>query len=286
MVGSDIVIDDRGQSWPTGSAALLRSLHIDRCDFDLPRYLIRNLGFVRLRTVRTDARITLYPKFLTKAAYESLVCAMVAQDATRHIIERVDESQRIEIVPGVEDAAARLADLAAAGGEVLRGDYYNEEISLSRLRGSRRLAPLSTLMRRWRATRGTLPGNFDAVFGDEALGGRTMVVRMVGDERGIVEYAGSGFSCFTPDWRRSVIGRDIREQPDGRYGRLVAQAYMRAHASRTPRLELVEAVIRTPGRPLRRSRYERLLLPWRLNGGTYVSAVSVLRTSFSTDVRI
>lgn len=285
MGSTDIVIDDTGRSWTTGSAALLHSLNIVSHDFDLTRFLIRNMGFVRLRSVRSDARITLHPRFLSRAAYESLVCAMVEQDATRYIIERLDESDRIEIIPGVEDAAARLADLAAAGGQVRRADYYSEELSLTRLRGSRRLAPLSGLMRRWRASRGLLPGNFDSVFGDSALGGRTMVVRMVGEERGIVEYAGSGFSCFTPDWRRSVIGRDIREQPDHRYGRLVAQAYARTCASKVPRLELVEAVIRTPGQPLRRSRYERLLLPWRLNGSVFVSAASVLRTSFSADVR-
>lgn len=283
MAGLDVLIDDMGRSWATGSPALLQSLHIASCDFDLTQYVLRNMGFVRLRSASTGIRITLSPRFLTKAGYEALVCAMVAQDAPRHILEVLDEPDRMEIIPGVEDAAARIADLASAGGEIRRSDYYSEELSLARLRGNWRLAPLSRMMRRWRASRGILPDNIDAVFGHAALGGRAIVVRMLNDERGVVEYAGDGFNCFAPEWRRSVIGRDIREQPDRRYGQLVALGYARTHRSRTPRLELVEAVIRTPGHPLRRSRYERLLLPWRLNGSMFVSAVSVLRTSFAAE---
>ena len=286
MPAVDLIIDDMGRSWPTGSPALLRSLNVDRRDYDMTRYMIRNMGFVRLRIVRNDARITLYPRFLTKAAYEALVGAMVTQDCLRHFIENLDAPDRAEIIPGIEDAVARLADLASAGGQVLRADFYSEELSLARLRGDQRLAPLSRVMRRWRTSRGKLPANFETVFDDSVLGGRTMVVRMVNDEQGIVEYAGSGFNCFNPEWRRNVIGRDIREQPDLRYGQLVAQAYTKTHASKTPRLEFVEAVIRTPGHSLRRSRYERLLLPWRRNGSMFVSAVSVLRTSFSADARM
>ena len=278
---ADLLIDDVGRTWQTGSAALLRSLHIERRDFDLTHYLIRNMGYVRLRASRGDARVTLYPRFLTKAAFEALVCSLVEQDCTRHIVENLDDPGRVEIIPGVEEAAARLADLAAAGGEVTRDDFYNEELSLDRLRDSRRLAPLAGMMRRWRTLQGSLDGSYESLFGDPALGGRVVVVRMLEGDQGVVEYAGSGFNCFDPEWRRSVIGRDIREQPDLRYGNLVAEAYTKTHHSKAPRLEFVEAVIRTPGCSLRRSRYDRLLLPWRLGNAMFVSAASVLRTSFS-----
>ncbi len=279
----DVIIDDAGRTWQTRSDALRRSLHVDRHDFDLIQYVVRNLGFVRLRSLRDDARVTLYPRFLTNAAYEALVCALVAQDSARHIIEIADGSGRVEIIPGLEDTAARLADLASTGGSVTRDDFYNEELSLNRLRGDRRLAPMSSLMRRWRGSHATLPADFKSVFDDASLRGRAVVVRMTGDGSGKVEYAGGGFTCFDPAWRSSVIGRDIREQPDLRYGQLVADAYTKTHLSKTPRLDFVEAVIRTPGCSLRRSRYERLLLPWRLKDSMFVSAVSILRTSFSTE---
>jgi hypothetical protein len=279
----DLMIDEAGRSYATGSGELLRSLHIERRNFDLTQYLIRNMGFVRFRRMRGDARITLYPRFLTRAAYESLALLIVDQECTRHILEHVEDPGRMEIVPGMEDTIARLGDLASAGGEVVRADFYNEELSLRRLHGTRRLAPLARLMRRWKAHQGSAPVQLDRLFADPALRGRAMMVRMLNDERGVVEYAGEGFSCFDSGWHRSVIGRDIWEQPDPSYGHLVAEAYAKTYRSNEPRLEFVEAAIRTPGCPLRRSRYERLLLPWRSRGASFVSAVSVLRTSFSTD---
>jgi hypothetical protein len=283
MTSLDLMIDEAGQIYQTGSTALLRSLHIERRDFDLTQYLIRNMGFVRFRRIRNDARITLYPQFLSRAAYETLGWIMVEQECARHILEHVEDSGRMEIIPGIDDAIARLGDLASAGGQVVRADFYNEELSLRRLHSTRRLAPLARLMRRWRAHRGSAPVDLDRLFADPTLRGRMIVVRMLNDERGVVEYAGNGFNCFDSGWQNAVIGRDIWEQPDPQYGHLVAEAYAKTYRSNEPRLEFVEAAIRTPDCPLRRSRYERLLLPWRSRGASFVSAVSVLRTSFSTD---
>jgi hypothetical protein len=280
--GNDIILDDTGRVWQTGSTALLQSLHVGRRDYDLTQYLIRNLGFVRFRTFRSDVRITLRPRFLTKAAYESLVHVMVTQERERTVIEIVDTPNRVEIIPGLEDAAARLADLATIGGNIAREDFHREALSFHRLRQDPRLSPLSAMMRRWRCSGGNIQTDFATTFGDPDLRGRAMVIRMVGDGRGIVEYAGHGFTCFDPAWCRSVLGHDMSEQPDPQYGENIAAAYSETHFAQKPRLEFVEAVIRVPGCSARRSRYERLLLPWRRGSAMFVSTVSVLRTSFST----
>ncbi len=276
----DLLLDDNGRVWQTGSQALLDSLHVGRRDYDLTQYLIRNLGFVRFRTLRSDARITLQPRFLTKAAYESLIQVMVEQDRDRTVIEIVDAPNRVEIIPGTEDAAARLADLATIGGKITRSDFYREELSFSRLSGAPRLAPLAGMLRRWRRCRGAIRTDLASVFGTPDLRGRAMVMRMTSDSHGIVEYFGDGFAWADADWRHSVLGNDPSGQPDPQYGQNVAAAYAETHIAQMPRLEFVEALIRVPGCPPRRSRYERLLLPWRRGGCQFVSVVSVLRTSF------
>jgi hypothetical protein len=282
ITGSDLIVDDNGRIWRTGSRALLDSLHVAEPESDLTRYLIRNLGFVRIRTTRSGVRITLRPRFLTKAALEAIVFQMVTLEHERFVIEIADIPNRVEIIPGVEDAAARLADLASVAGNITREDFYREEMSLHRLRGTPRLSPLVGLLQRWRRGRGNLRTDLATEFGDPALLGRAIVMKMTGDAGGVIEYVGDGFTWADDSWRHAMVGNDANGQPDPRYGQKFWAGYLETQRTQSPRLEFIEAVIRVPGYPARRSRYERLLLPWRRGGNQFVSVVSVLRTSFTT----
>jgi hypothetical protein len=276
----DLIVDDAGEVWQTGSPALRQSLNIGNGDYDLTQFLIRNMGFVRLRLTDRIARITLYPRFLSREAYESLVHVLVSRDAQRTIIEDMGNPNRLDIIPDLEDAVARLGDLATVGGNVLRRDFYCERLNMQRLRGNPRLAPLASLLRRWRNTQGTLRGDLAAEFSDPTLRGRAIVMRMTSPQSGVYEYVGDGFPTFNATWRSSMLGRNPDGQPDPQYGHRTAEAYVQTHAAQAPRLEFVEAVIRVPGCLASRARYERLLLPWRRNGTQFVSVASVLRTSF------
>jgi hypothetical protein len=278
----DLIVDDNGRIWRTGSRALLDSLHVVGLERDVTHYLIRNLGFVRIHTTRSGVRITLRPRFLTKAAFEALVFQMVSLEHERFVIEIVDAPGVIEIIPGVEDAAARLADLASVGGNITRKDFHREEISLHRLRGNPRLSPLGGLLGRWRRTHGKLRTDLATAFGDPALLGRAIVMRVTGDAGGVIEYVGDGFTWADTSWRYAMVGHDASELPDPQYGQNCWAGYLETQRAQAPRLELIDAVIKVPGYPARRSRYERLLLPWRRGSSQFVSVVSVLRTSFPT----
>jgi hypothetical protein len=277
----DVVVDETGRLWRTGSPDLLRHLNITRRDYDLANYLVRNLGFVRLRTRRSDARVLLQPRFLTKAAYESLIFLLVTQDPHRTVLQTIDTPERLEIIPDLEDAASRLADLAAQGGSILREDFFREPLSFDRMRRNARLAPIAALLRQWQALGGVLPANFDLVMGNPALLGRAMVLQMGGSSRGIVEYVGDGFASFDATWRNRLLGHDPCNQPDPGYAMNAAYAYDETHRAQEPRLELVEAVIRVPGRRACRYRYERMLLPWRRGSSAFVSVVSSVRSAFT-----
>jgi hypothetical protein len=280
VTGLDLIVDDGGRVWRTGSRALLDSLHVAGLELDVTHYLIRNLGFVRIHTTRSGVRITLRPRFLTKAALEALVFQMVTLEHDRFVIEIADSPNRVEIIPGVEDAAARLADLASVGGNITREDFHREEISLHRLRANPRLSPLAGLLQRWRRGKGNLHTDLATAFGDPALLGRAMVMHVTGDTGGVIEYVGSGFTWDDASLRQAMVGHDASGQPDPQYGRFFWAGYLETQRAQAPRLEFIEAVIRVPGYPARRSRYERLLLPWRRNGNQFVSVVSALRTSF------
>jgi hypothetical protein len=279
--GQDILIDDNGECWETGSHQLYVNLRCDRRDFDLANYAIRNLGFVRVRCLGPNLRITLRPDFLTRPAFETLAWKMSTRERTRFVVEVADEHSHLEMIPDLEDAVARIADLAAGGGAIIRPDFFCEELSLDRLTDHRR-GRLNRLIKTWRALRGTMPANRLLPFQQSDLADRVVLVRMQPDQRGVIAHAGRGFTCFDSSWQERVIGCDLEEQPDPGYGKRVAASYRETHAVERPRLELVDAVIKVPGCPVRRSRYERLLLPWRSDGAMFVSSVSVIRTSFAT----
>ncbi len=279
MTDLDLLVDDDGKIWRTGSPALMRNLRIEERDYDLTRYLIRNLGFARFRSRRSDSRILIQPRFMTKATYESLVHVMVQNDPRRFAIEAIDTPRPIEIVPDLEDAVARLGDLATMGGNVQRKDFYREPFSLNRLRQDVRLKPISWVLNRWRALEGGAP-DMERVLGDPILNGRALMFRMGGTKNGILEYVGDGFPTFSAASRISMLGSDSSKQPDPRYGLTAAAAYQETISNQAPKFELIDAIIRVPGQIARRYRYERLLLPWRRGGTTFVSVTSILRAKF------
>lgn len=282
MTDLDLLVDDDGKVWWTGSPALQRSLRIEERDFDLTSYLIRNLGFARYRVRRSAGRIVVQPRFLTRATYESLVHVMIQNEPARFVIETVDSRQPTEIIADLEDAASRLGDLATAGGNASRGDFSGEPLSLRRLREQARLLPLGGLLRRWRVKNGALGTSLTADLDDPSLLGKTLMIRVNerGDE-GIAEHVGDGFAWLPTLWRCSMLGQGVSGQPDPSYGRNAAAAYRETDQAQQPRLELVDAVIRIPGSPPRHTRYERLLLPWRRGSTRFVSVASVVRTSFA-----
>jgi hypothetical protein len=175
--GHDILIDDGGQCWETGSHQLYANLKCDRRDFDLANYAIRNLGFVRVRSLGPNLRITLRPDFLTRPAFETLAWKMSVRERTRFVVEVADEHGHLEMIPDLEDAVARIADLAAGGGAIIRPDFFCEELSLDRLTDHRR-GRLNRLIKMWRTLRGNMPEDRLLPFRQSDLGDRVVLVRM------------------------------------------------------------------------------------------------------------
>ena len=281
MIGLDVLVDDDGKIWRTGSPALLRSLRIEERDYDLTSYLVRNLGFARFRAQRAAGRIMVQPRFLTKATYESLVHVMIQNDVERFVIETIDKLKLVEIIPDLEDAVAYLGDLAALGGNVTRQDFYCEPLSLQRLVRTPRLSPLGTLLRRWRSGGGVIRANPADELSDPALRGRTLMIRVASGDEVVTEHIGEGFQWITAPMRSAMLGSGASRHPDPGYGRNALVSYQETDRTQTPRLEVVDAVIRVAGCPPSRKRYERLLLPWTSGSARFVSVASVLRASFA-----
>jgi hypothetical protein len=78
----------------------------------------------------------------------------------------------------------------------------------------------------------------------------------------------------------SMLGREIEEQPDNVYGEWLAAAYreLLQDDESEPGLQTVEAVVSVSDGRAVRTRYERLLLPWRSSGGDrWITSQPILR---------
>jgi len=280
----DLLIDQTGQAWLNGSPVLRLRLGQPSPDVDLAGYVVRNMGFVRARLREGTIRLTLRAGHLEFPTLESVVRLVLGEVWQRLVIEHADGVSALEIYRQVEEAVARLKDLSAPSAVLVpRDSFFNQELSLDRL-GESGQGSLRALMRLWRSRRGQLPP--DKILGlmPEALKPRVTLTRMTAAgaarNRALVEHIGPGIRVFDACWALGAVGRDLEEQPDPAYGARSARAYHEVAELGQPRLELVDAVIDVPGRSVRRSRYDRLMLPFRSRGEIFVCGASVLRSSY------
>lgn len=284
----DLLIDQAGQAWLNGSTALRHRLGQPSPDVDLAVYVVRNMGFARVRYRDGTIRLTVRAGCIEFPTLENVVRMVLSESWRRIVIEQPDRIPSFEIYGQVEEAVARLKDLSVPSAALApRDSFFNQELSLDRL-GEAGQEPLRALMRLWRGRRGQLAPEKILSLMPEALKPRVTLTRMTAAglprNRALVEHIGPGFRVFDACWALSAVGRDLEEQPDPVYGARSARAYHEVAELGQPRLELVDAVIDVPGRPVRRSRYDRLMLPFRSRGEIFVCGASVLRSSYALEL--
>jgi hypothetical protein len=277
----DYLVDPEGQVLPAYTYLLARAVGYRSPEFDLRGYAIRNLGWIRVRRRRGLFRIGLRPMGFGRATFEAAMRLMLEEDAgLRYVFDRSDDSHTIDVLTNVNDAIAHFEDLMSFAGESsYRSSYFSEELSLGRLRSPKRRV-LQDLIKNWKKMRGELSDDvlepFRAVGSNERF-----VVATAWQSRCKLTHFGAGITVFGEQWNQPDADRDLEEMPDPVYGERSARGFHEVHLAEFPRLELVDALIRPPGRPVQRCRYDRLLLPWRSRGGApMVSSTSVLRTRF------
>ncbi|GGF49035.1 hypothetical protein GCM10011611_64270 [Aliidongia dinghuensis] len=281
----DLLIDQTGQPWPNGSTALRRYLGQPSSTADLAGFVVCNLGFARLRIRQGTILLSVRAGQLEFRALEAVVRFLVTETWQRLVIEHMDRRPDYEIFGRVEDAVARLKDLSAPSVALApRDPFFSQELSLDRLAQSGQQS-LQSLLALWRARRGQLAPNQIIAMMPGPLKSRMVLTRMhrpdsLAPSRALVEHIGSGFRVFDACWALGAVGRDLEQLPDPGYGERSARAYHEVAALGQPRFEHVDAVIDVPGRPVTRSRYERLMLPWRSRGELFVCGASVLRSSY------
>lgn len=275
---SGVVFTDRGQSCPAGALSLVEQLDGAERTANLLGFAVRELGFVHLRPAAHGVIVTFRPAAASHLAVITLAYELFRRQPERVGLVILEQRPEVEIYRGLQGAVRRVEWLMEmARNPVARPSFGAKPIPIARL--DRFGGALLPLYRAWSESAGEwTPGLHDRLRRARLLE-RAMIVRNPGQSEDlVVEHRGGAFAHYGRRWSRVARGRHIEDQPDRNYGQWVASGYRDALARFDPKLETVEATISTRSRAeTRRSRYHRLVLPWRSAAGDrVVTSVSVL----------
>lgn len=273
-----ILIDESGETWPDNSCALAQHLGYRDPDFDLPAYTVRNLGFIHLRVQESGARVALRAGRFSLVTLTAALYTLLERRPERIVLATFSgDDWSYEMFTSLGSFAERTEDLAAGEPVAPRRPWHAAEKDLAAL-SAPILTRLLPLVRLWKASRGRLSGELDAVLVTAGLLNRAVVVRQLPSSRLVYEHFGSAFKMMLPCESFLKIGRDIDDLPDRGYGRWVAEHYAEALVGRRLRLDGVRATMRTSDAATIRVRYDRLLMPWRGGGNDlFLLGVSIQR---------
>ena len=280
--GYDVILDDDGRVWPVWSDDLRERHDARDLEGDFIDYLICNLGHVRLRisAPAVAAHLIFRPGFVATSAVARVAELLLAQNTKRFVLELVGPSASHQSVSDFDDVVAILTHSAEQGSALRRPRFFKQPLSLTRLERADRLASLHAYYKAWKR----VLGNYDLLDTSTPLFQRTSPHYRALIYPGHAKFVeiGTGYKGV-----KSLVaeaqGRRIDDQADGAYAAWVSDSVLEASFVRKPAFEMIEATLQSADQAPMRSRYERLLLPWRSRIGPMVSSASVLRLLYRAD---
>ena len=274
------LIDRLGKLWTYPAPELGEAIGYPNPDFDAWSYAVRNLGAVEI-TVEPEETVV---SMRSASAHAEAVSGAEKFLAT---LDGGPVRLRYEIGAWVEetcespqDAIGRMARALADAGESRRMAFAAKGRSLNALsefRLNRIETPeerLSLLFKKWRLAQGRFDADMASFMVRFGLLDRTAVVSESNNDGSLVfEHWGTGFKAYDSvdkSWSFAAPGLPISNQPDPEYGRWIDRAYRGVLERSEPRFDYVDAVIQASKAEPYRSRYDRLLLPWRSSEGRRV----------------
>ncbi len=278
MVAS-ILVDEGGKAWPANSIALARRLgHVD-ARVDLATFAVRERGAVHIRSIEDGVRVTLRRGGFSRVTLAGALQTLNDLAPPRiMLVTRSGNETHAELFTSVFAFIERAEQLAAEPPIEIKVPRY------SVLRGLRNLATPPFAVTRpivdlWKERRGEFGDEVHRAVVHAGLLNRTILVRQPAQSsRLITEHFGAGIMIMHPCESMLTVGRELSEQPDRAYGAWMAEAYAETSWAKRLRLESVRAFVRRSDGTTLRTRYDRVLMPWRSAGNdVYVMCLSIQR---------
>lgn len=266
---ADLVIDDLGKTWSTYSMDLGYQSGYALTRSELPNYLTKNLGYVRLKGRDDRLVIMLRPTVVSDHAVIALLYYLADQHFSAIALQIFDDHEddwRYELVGGHASAIEKISSLLAHDLKHQNSSsFLSREVALDTIDS---MPPLRDGLDFFRYCGGRLDSRQIASFTSQ-LTGRHMLYSVSPDSESITlkSIVGS-FPTPIETYLYNAVGRDIRDRPDTAYAQECVAAYRSVAKRGKPTCFEVDAITKWSASTKRlRRRYRRIILPFSDEGG-------------------
>lgn len=274
-----LIIDNHGKWWLWPSKVLESRFNYPDPDFDLWSYAVRNLGYIALVLEEGSIFVQYRPGLSKEPATRSLLSFLEGRAGQcpvfmLYYLGGWTEEYRLD----GRTAAERIREIgAAAGGDGQRQPFLSADKNFDALFDQDRHHRLAQVADLWRAVEGKFDKSIPVHLAGIGFLDRTIISTLADHSSLIVQHCGLGYGHYDGSTYRRLIGQRVENQPDRSYGEWVATTYRAVITTQLPQFADIDAIIRHPERDLRRSRYQRLILPWKKrNGQVILTSTSLL----------
>lgn len=272
----DFFIDRQGRSWTAWGLATW--LGVRAGDDELRAFAVKERGFIHLSHRSDGLKLTVRAKRFTQKAFLGAMLSLEKPPA-RILVSVFDGAEWThQLFTSLLSCGEYLEDIAADRPVARREPWMATPLDFGVLQRPQ-FAAFRLVTKVWAAACGRMPEDFDDYVLACGLEPRAIVVRRpYGTKKLVHERVPTATSLMRPcDWL-NMIGREVEELPDQRYGAWAARIYHELLASGRPKLDNIRATTRTLSGSVLRISYQRLALPWSgPSGEAFVSAFTVRR---------
>ena len=275
------LIDPTGETWDAQSGRLRMRYGANLTSTELQDFLIRNTGFVLMSRSTSSASIKAAPGLVSYACFSTVSELITRWSPPRVGLTWFASSWRYEMLPGWVPARERLMSLMLEAEEAQHQTFRIEPRNPAQLPAD---GALSNTLSLWRERDGVVDLREDRNALEEAAGGKFTIVRRDA-ERKAIEFVcfGAGIDLYlNRNWKSSLTGCRVDEQPDLAFGRWLAESYVEGMVAGSPTLWDIDATANDiAARRGVRKVYTRLVMPIETNqpGEHLLCASTIYKTS-------
>lgn len=260
-----MLVNPNGQWLFAGSPEFREALGDPDPDYDAEGFAIKNLGFIRLSILgHRLIEIELHPRNVSLGALLAVQHQIQSSDKRLFRIKYFTTEWQSEITASVEQTITRLSQLSAPEFVARAHDRFAVEALDYADLVLDETNPLRVLAQKWRASFGRFDNGLIEFAIDHDLLARMLIIGVPpAPAEPVFRFIGEGHSSWLDAQERlQALGQKTVNVPDKDYAGWASEFYGDVARTGQPRYDCVKAVIQRRDQPYR-TRYERLLLPWK-----------------------